>query len=205
MQEQSPALPASVGSPRGGAATLRVVAAPRRKTMVRPLVALCLALAAALLALPAEAQWKWRDKGGRVQYSDLPPPAGTPDADILARPTAPAQRRTPLPVAAASAPSAPVAAASGASPLTPRTVEPELEAKRKKAEQEQAAKAKAEQDRIVAAKADNCERARTQMRSLESGIRLARVNDKGEREYLDDKQRAEESKRARDAISSDCK
>ena len=38
----------------------------------------------ACIALPAEAQWKWRDKGGHVQYSDLPPPAGTPDQDILA-------------------------------------------------------------------------------------------------------------------------
>ena len=52
-------------------------------------VALLALLAASLIALPAAAQWKWRDKGGHVQYSDLPPPAGTPDQDILSRPSAP--------------------------------------------------------------------------------------------------------------------
>ena len=57
------------------------------------------------LPLPAEAQWKWNDKGGHIQYSDLPPPAGTPDQDILSRPTAraaPARRAGRL--RAASAP-----------------------------------------------------------------------------------------------------
>ena len=45
-------------------------------------------LAALLLcvALPAQAQWKWKDANGKVQYSDLPPPAGTPEKDILQRP-----------------------------------------------------------------------------------------------------------------------
>ena len=37
-------------------------------------------------AMPASAQWKWRDKNGQTQYSDLAPPAGTPDHDILQRP-----------------------------------------------------------------------------------------------------------------------
>ena len=40
---------------------------------------------------------------------------------------------------------------------------------------------------------------------MESGQRMARMNDKGEREILDDKQRAEESRRAREVIASDCK
>lgn len=174
--------------------------------MARLSVALFAALAAALLALPAEAQWKWKDKTGRVQYSDLPPPAGTPDADILGKPGA--QRRTIAapPAVAASAPAsatAAVAAASGA--LAPRTVDPELEARRKRAEAEHAAKVKAEEDRIAAARADNCVRARSQLATLESGVRLVRSNQKGEREYVDDKQRAEETQRARDAIKSDCK
>ncbi len=177
--------------------------------MARLPLALFAALAAALLSLPADAQWKWKDKTGRVQYSDLPPPAGTPEADILGKPGA--QRRTiavPPAVAAsaattAAAAAAAVAAASGA--LAPRTADPELEARRKRAEAEQAARTKAEEDRIAAARADNCVRARSQLATLESGIRLVRSNQKGEREYVDDKQRAEETQRARDAIKSDCK
>ena len=156
-----------------------------------------------LVALPAEAQWKWRDKGGHVQYSDLPPPVGTPDQDILGRPNPQRRSATALPFAPASAASATQGAASN--PLTPRVVEPELEAKRKKAEADLAAKNKVEQDRIAAAKADNCARARSQLRTLDSGVRVTRTNDKGEREFLDDKQRADETKHTKDAITADCK
>ncbi len=171
--------------------------------MARLSIALVAALAAALLASPAEAQWKWKDKSGRVQYSDLPPPAGTPEGDILGKPGA--QRRTiaVTPAAPASAASASLAAASNV--LAPRTAEPELEAKRKKVEEEQAAKVKAEQERVAAARVENCARAKNQLTTLESGIRLVRSNEKGEREFIDDKERAEETRRARDAIRSDCK
>jgi hypothetical protein len=171
--------------------------------MARLSVAFVAAFVAALLASPAEAQWKWKDKAGRVQYSDLPPPAGTPEADILGKPGAQRPAAAAAPAAPASAASASVAAASGA--LVPRTADPELEARRKKAEAEQAAKAKAEQDRVAAARAENCTRAKAQLATLDSGIRVARTNAKGEREFLDDKQRADETRFARDTIRSDCK
>lgn len=155
---------------------------------------LMLALGAAL-SLPASAQWKWRDKAGQTQYSDLPPPAGTPDADILQR---------PLPTAAPR----PVAAASGAASaplLVPKSGDPELEARRKKAEQEEAARKKVEDDRIAVAKVDNCARAKVQLKAIDDGQRMSRINAKGEREYLDDKGRAEEAQRSRNVIAADCK
>ena len=172
--------------------------------MVRSLAALLTALLATLLSLPAEAQWKWKDKAGLTQYSDLPPPLGTPEQDILARPGAQRPRPVAAPASAASSLTTIAAAASG-SALTPRTVDPELEAKRKKQEAEQAAKVKADEQRVAAARAENCTRARTQMQTLDSGIRLARANEKGEREILDDKQRADEMKRAKEVVASDCK
>ena len=43
------------------------------------------------------------------------------------------------------------------------------------------------------------------MRTLDSGIRIARTNEKGEREILDDSQREEEVRRTRDVISADCR
>ena len=156
-----------------------------------------------LVALPAEAQWKWRDKGGHVQYSDLPPPVGTPEQDILGRPNPQRRSATASPFSPASAASATQGAASNL--LTPRVVEPELEAKRKKSEADLAAKNKVEEDRIAATKADNCARARSQLRTLDSGVRVTRTNDKGEREFLDDKQRADETKHTKDAITADCK
>jgi hypothetical protein len=177
--------------------------------MARPLVALLAVLAASLIALPAEAQWKWRDKGGHVQYSDLPPPPGTAEGDILARPSPSMRRGTPTnaaptSVAPAAAPGSATVAPASAS--APRSADPELEAKRKKAEAEVAAKNKAEQERVAAMKLDNCSRARAQMTTLKSGIRLATTNAKtGEREFMDDKQRADETRRVQEVISNDCK
>lgn len=149
----------------------------------------------ASLATPAAAQWKWKGKDGRVQYSDLPPPAGVAEEDILQKPNV---RRSTI---ASTSP----ASAAASSALTPKGVEPALEAQRKKADQEVAAKKKAEEDKATAAKAENCTRARTHLRALDEGLRIARTNAKGEREVLDDKQRVEETRRTREVIASDCK
>ena len=173
--------------------------------MSRWTVVVLAALLGTTLAVPASAQWKWRDKNG-VQYSDLPPPPGVAEADILQRPAA-ASRKGITPVSAA--PAAPAAsAASGAQGLAPKTVDSELEAKRKKTEEEANAKKKAEEKaeetRVAAAKADNCTRAQTQLRTLDSGVRLAQMNEKGERIVMDDTARASETKRARDMITQNC-
>ena len=165
---------------------------------------LLVGMLALVLALPAAAQWKWRNSSGQTQYSDLPPPPGTPEQSILSRPSAAtAQRRAEPTRAGALAASSPAAAASGA--LAPSGTDPELEARRKKAEQDQQAKAKADEARLAVARAENCTRAKSQLQSLESGVRVARMNDKGEREYLDDKARADEAGRARGIVSSDCR
>ncbi|CAN5596989.1 hypothetical protein BH09PSE5_BH09PSE5_50180 [soil metagenome] len=155
-------------------------------------------LVGATLSMPADAQWKWRDKSGRVQYSDLPPPPGVPEQDILQHP--PTTRRNVSPPTAPASPAA-------SNPLSPATSkgEPELEAKRKAVEQEQAAKLKAEEDKNAALRAANCTKAKGQMKALEDGIRMARTNEKGEREVLDDNARAEEMTRTRAIMASDCK
>jgi hypothetical protein len=173
--------------------------------MARTIVALLAVVVASIIALPAEAQWKWRDKSGHVQYSDLPPPAGTADQDILGRPSASLRRSTSATVAAAPQPATATSAAASAAQAVRNTGDAELEAKRKKAEADAAAKAKADQERNAALRAENCSRAKTQLATLESGIRLAQTNAKtGEREFLDDKQRADELRRTRDVMAADC-
>ena len=81
----------------------------------------------------------------------------------------------------------------------------ELQARKQAADQEQAARAKADADRLNAQRAENCRSARSHLAALDTGQRIARYNDKGEREILDDKQRASETRRARDVIASDCR
>ena len=152
---------------------------------------------------PVLAQWKWVDQNRQVQYSDLPPPPHIAEKDILQRP------RGATAVAPAAAASAATVVAAVASAAGPKTVEPELEAKRRKAEQDQAIKAKADakvqEDRIAAARAENCDRARADVRTLSDGGRLARSNARGEREVLDDRQREEELRRTRDLIAALCR
>ena len=163
---------------------------------------LLLGLLMVLLAPPAQAQWKWKDAKGQVHASDLPPPRDVPEKDVLARPDLAVRRPAP------AAPVATVAAASSAAASSPdgkAKAEPELEAKRKKAEAEQAERNRIEEDRQAAVRAENCQRARTNLTALESGVRIARPNDKGEREILDDRSRAEEVARARQQIAADCR
>jgi hypothetical protein len=148
-------------------------------------------------ASPALAQWKWKDARGQVVVSDIPPPRDIPDRDVLQKPELVLRRPVAAPVAASGA-SAPDAAAK------PK-VDAELEARRKKAEQDQADRQKADEEKVAAGRAENCKRARAHLGSLESGMRLARSNDKGEREILDDKARAEEMARTRQIISTDCR
>lgn len=160
-------------------------------------------LAALLLGLAcggAIAQWKWRDANGRITASDLAPPSSVPDRDILARP---ADQR------AASGAPAPAAAAS-ASPTSARPVvtvgtDPELEARRKRAADEQSLQKRQTEQREAAARAENCNRVRANLGALSQGGRIARANAQGEREILDDKAIAEELKRAQAAVASECR
>jgi len=158
------------------------------------LVALSLA-AAAGGACAESTTWKWRDANGQVHVSDLPPPPSVPASAILARP--PQVNRWIAPPAAAA--SAAKAAASGVA----RT-DPELDARRRRSDEEQLTQKKLQDEKDAATRADNCTRARSNLAALQDGQRMVRANAQGEREVLDDKGRAEEIARARAIISSDC-
>jgi hypothetical protein len=158
--------------------------------------------ALAVLASPAFAQWKWRDASGQITASDRAPPKEVPEKDILERPaTTVVLRRPAAPASAADAP----AVATAASAPAKTALATEVEARKRAAEQEAAAKARAEEQRVAAQRAENCRRAREHAAALESGQRIARFNDKGEREVLDDKGRADELRTARSVVASDCR
>jgi hypothetical protein len=169
-------------------------------TFVR--LGLSLTLLAAATGAVAATQWKWKDAEGRVQYSDRPPPSSVAEGNILDRP------RGTKPRAGASALEASSAAEANASAPKPavKATDPQLEAKKRKAEEEAAkAKAKAEEDpKKVQARADACQRARNYEKSLNDGIRISRTNAKGEREVLDDAGRASELSRTKEMITNNC-
>ncbi len=170
-------------------------------------MALPLAVATLLTTMSpsADAQWRWRDKSGQINASDRPPPRDVPDKDILSRPGVDPRRAATVPVAAAAS-GAIEGTAPAAAPSAPTTaLEREVQLRKRAAEQEQSAKAKVEEERLSVQRAENCRAARNHLTALESGQRIARTNDKGEREVLDDKGRADEQRRAREVVASDCR
>ncbi len=165
---------------------------------------LLLAAACTLPALAA-AQWQWIDKDGRKVFSDQSPPPDVPSKNILKQPGG---RVAPPPMPAgdpaAAAASAPVVAKAAASAPKLSGKDKELEDKRKQAEAAEAVKKKAEEEKFAQARAENCKRAKQGKLAFDSGQRIAMTDDKGERYFLDDKQRAGEVKRLEELISRDC-
>lgn len=171
----------------------RPMECPRISYTTRPWAAFATVL---LMAGPALAQWQWRDDAGRQVFSDHPPPASVPESAIVARPKA-ADR--PLLSEPKVTPPSPLPIGNGrASARLPR---PDADAT---AEVELQKKVKAEQERMAAERADNCQRARRALITINSGMRMATVNDRGEREFLDEKALASERQRIEAVIRSDC-
>jgi hypothetical protein len=163
------------------------------------------------IAQLALAQWQWLDKDGRKVFSDRSPPAEIAEKDILKRPAGATRAATATATAPANA-TVDGKPATTAGAATPKASAPklsgkdaELEAKKKKAEDDEAAKKKVEEEKNAKVKADNCERGKSGLATLQSGMRVASVNAKGEREVFDDAKRAVEIKRVQDVIDSSCK
>lgn len=160
---------------------------------------------ACALPLSASAQWQWVDNSGKKVFSDQPPPTDIPEKNILRRAGPSPSARAPTPASPAPEGTADTAATPKPAPPKPMGVDKELEEKTRKAEAEQKAKEAAEAAKIAKAKVESCARAREGKATIDSGIRLAKVNAKGEREIMDDAARAAEQKRVQSVIDSDCK
>lgn len=161
-----------------------------------------LALIGLALAASAHAQWKWKDAKGNTQYSDMPPPPSVPEKDILQRPPSAVRAITVVP--AGQPPSAPVAAPKAAA-SAPTKAEQEAAARQKQDQDKEAAKKQEEERRLAEQRRENCSRAQAHLRDLQSGIRITRTNEQGERVFMDDAQRQAEVERARSVITSECR
>jgi len=150
-----------------------------------------LVLAALAVAAPASAQvYKCVDASGKVVYLQSPCPAGQ-SATVMSR-QGPAE----------SAPPAAASAKPGAKepPLTPEQAFQKRQKDRAEADQK-AAQEGADAKR----KQEACARARESLVRFESGGRIAAVDAKGERYFLDDSQIAQEKARAQASVNEWCK
>jgi len=157
-------------------------------------------LAALAFACAASAQqYKWVDKDGKVRYGDVPPPG------VKATPLrAPAGPATPPPTSAAKgAKDKGGKAAAPSGPLTP--AQQEADFRKRQVDAEKAREKEANVAEEARARQENCQNAQAHLRQVESGQRIARVDAKGERSFLEDDQRGAEAARARKSVGEWCK
>ena len=177
--------------------------------MIRSTIAIALVLAG-LASTPCEAQWAWKDGNGRLVYSDRPPPSDIKPANVVRQPNTqtlanPAPSSGPLDDAAKSADGKAAQGKAAPAPDAPKTVaERDMEFRKRQQERAESEKKAAEEQNKSAAKTAECERARGYMKSLEDGVRIARTDASGNREFLTDEQRAAEADRTRKIMQSTC-
>jgi hypothetical protein len=142
------------------------------------------------LAGVAQAQIKcWTTADGKRACGDAPP-AGAKVTTLK------------VPNAPASAATGDAAKDAKKGPLTPADREQDY---RKRQGEAQKAAAKADQKKQDEdAKKENCQHSRDMLRTVESGQRIQRTDDKGERYYLDDAQREQEAAKARAQVQQNC-
>lgn len=165
---------------------------PRPTTVLRLLAACTLLLGSTM----AHAQYSWIDPNGVRQFSDRPPPPSTPPHKILKAPG----RAAPAPQSTLEA--TPPAAAVPAPAKGPKTLAD------REAEYRERSRAREEQDKKDAAEAqrrrdlaEHCQAARDSRAQLQSGMRIAKVDAKGERSFMTDNERAAQLARADKALA----
>jgi len=145
-----------------------------------------------LAAAGAQAQYVWIEPNGTRQYSDRPPPPGTPANRILKAP------------GRALLPPAPVEQSAPAAKPAPTLAEREAayrERTQQRAEQERKDEEESKKQRAMA---ERCATARENQAQLASGTRIAQYGQDGERRYLSDEERSARMARANQALQ-DCR
>jgi Domain of unknown function (DUF4124) len=167
-----------------------------------------LAAGLSFMVAPAGAEtYKWTDADGKVIYSDQPPPANVKNPTTVT-PRKKTSKSAPIPPDAAGQGDAKVEGKSTAKPApaaakTAQELDAEFKQRQVEAAEKEAAQKKAARD--AEDKNKNCEQAKANVALYKEGGRIARANAKGETEYLDDAQIAQELGRAQRLQDSWCK
>jgi hypothetical protein len=161
-----------------------------------------------LAATAAQAQYVWIGPGGTRQYSDRPPPPGTPASNIVKAPGRAAPEPAPAPAPPPAMPAEGSATDPAAKPLPPKgpptLAEQEAAYRaRTKARDEANLKAQEEAQRTHQLAA-RCNAARETQAQLASGTRIARYGQDGQKSYMTDAERATRAAQVNQALQ-DCR
>ena len=138
------------------------------------------ALAAAPIAV-AQQMYKWKDEKGVWHFSENPPPDGSKADKIEVKPVGGERPAVPP-------------------PDSWRNKELESKQQKAKAEGADAIAKKREEER----RAEKCRAYKAELDNLTGGVRLFHLNDKGERVFMEDKERHERIEDAKKAIRENC-
>jgi hypothetical protein len=148
---------------------------------------LCLFVACLYFPPQVRAQvYKCIDASGKTVYLQSPCPPGT-SSKVISRKT-PSLEESPT-----------KAAEKKAAP------DPEAEFRGRQKERQEAENKASAQAAEAQRRQEECARARASLAQFESGLRIARVNGKGERYFLDDAQIMQEKARAQASVTEWCK
>jgi hypothetical protein len=148
-----------------------------------------LLLAAVAVSAPALAQYSWIDDHGTRVFSDRPPPPGTPPSRILKAPRG-----------AASTEATP---AEATRPAAPTLADRDADFRKRAAERDADERKAMEDAQRKADGAAQCAAARRSEAVLTSGVRIAEMDDKGERVFVTDEEKARRLVQAR-RVLADC-
>jgi hypothetical protein len=147
------------------------------------------------IASQAADVYKWKDTEGKVRYSDTPPSGKAPYELIPGKKT-PVGRDLPE----AAAPPGLAVSDKSAKPLADR----ELEARKRKAEADNLQKKEQEKLEQQRLRDENCATAKANLQNYKLGGRLFKINEKGERQYLEDKDIADAVEKANREVERWC-
>lgn len=141
-----------------------------------------------IVMLPVLAQaeiYKWKDKDGRVRYSDVPPPSNIKQESLYGKKIPKPTNQQPLaPVEGETGNAIEKANEKASADKAPLSKEEATTKRAKDAEQEKLEN-EAKQAELEA-KEQNCKSARANLQAYKQGGRIVKVNEQGEREYLSD-------------------
>ncbi|MCE1242809.1 DUF4124 domain-containing protein [Oryzomicrobium sp.] len=165
---------------------------------------------AALAGLAGQAgaeTYIWKDANGKTIISDSPPPrtSKTPARSSGGDGKNPGYALPADKAEAAQGKNA-QASSNGAPAAAPKTMaDKDLEFRKRQMENRDQEEKAAKEAQDKARRQDECKRASEYLAALQNGQRIARFNDKGEREILDDAQRDSEIARSRQSVNELCK
>jgi hypothetical protein len=173
----------------------------------------------------AQAQWAWRDASGNITYSDAPPPSNVQPTSILRQPSAitaadlpnggnsgaaePSGASSPAGSESRGADGTPAPATGAAEAPRPASgaktlAEQEADFRKRTAEREKAAQKVEQEESQAAERAANCTQAKGYLQMIDGGTRLMRPDAEGNRNFMDEDQRAAEVAKTQETIAKNC-